>query len=70
MGSKLIQHKYTMLKICPSCKKQVKAIKLDRKRVNVQDSDWQNEIFILGCPECQNVFFYEEVSPFLKEQYK
>ena len=67
MGSKIVQYKYTMDKICPLCKKQVKAIKLERKEVNVQDSDWPNEIFILGCPQCRNVFFHEEVNRFLKE---
>ncbi len=67
MGSKLVLHKYAMDKKCPLCKKQVKAIKLERKEVNVKNSEWQNEIFILGCPECHNVFFHEEVNPFLKE---
>jgi len=67
MGSKIVQYKYTMDKTCPLCKKQVKAIKLERKEVYLQDSDWQNEIFILGCPECSNVFYHEEVNRFLKE---
>lgn len=67
MGSKIITHKYTMDKICPLCKKQVKAIKLERKEVDLKNSEWQNEIQILGCPECHNVFFHEEVNPFLKK---
>ncbi len=70
MGSKLVHHKYTMDKICPLCKKQVKAIIIERKKVSVHDSDWQNEIQTLGCPECRNVFFYEEAHPFMKEQLK
>ena len=64
---KIVSYKYIMDKTCPLCKKQVKAIKLERKEVHVQDYDWQNEIFILGCPECHNVFFHEEVNKFLKE---
>ncbi len=67
MGSILVEYKYTMDKKCPSCKKQVKAIKLNEETVYVQDSDWHNKIQLLGCPECHNVFFHEEINPFLKK---
>ncbi len=67
MGSILMEYKYTMDKTCPLCKKQVKAIKLNSEKAYVKDSHWHNEIQLLGCYECNNVFFHEELNPFLKK---
>ena len=60
MGSKLIHHKYTMDKICPLCEKQVKAIKLNKVQSKIKGSNPPTTFQLLGCPECQNVFYHEE----------
>ena len=70
MGSKIVHHKYTMDKTCPLCKKQVKAVKLNSEDVYIKDYDWKNAFQLLGCPECHNIFYHEEINPFLKELYK
>jgi len=60
MSSKLIAHQYTMDKNCPSCKKQVKAFKLNRVESNIKGSNPPTIFQLLGCPECNNVFYHEE----------
>ena len=49
-----------MDKTCPLCKKQVKAIKLKRLESNIKGSNPPTTFQLLGCPECNNVFYHEE----------
>lgn len=67
MSSKIVHYKHTMDKTCPLCKKQVKAIKLKRVESNIKGSNPPTTFQFLGCPECNNVFYHEEVNRFLKE---
>lgn len=47
---------------CPGCKKKVLAIVFDRNiRIYVNDEDSQKtSFFMLGCPECHNLFYKEK----------
>ena len=60
MDSKLVEYQYTMDKTCPLCEKQVKAIKLNRVESNIKGLNLPTIFQLLGCPECNNVFYHEE----------
>lgn len=47
---------------CPNCKKEVEALRLGCKRLQIRDTPWKNMLNILGCPDCKFVFFQEDES--------
>lgn len=64
---KIITHKYTLEATCPNCNKEVKAIKISREKITLTNTRFENAFHILGCPECKNVFYQEEVNGFVKD---
>jgi len=64
--SKLVSYTPCLKTICPNCNKEVEALKLDIKRLQIKDTPWKNTINILGCTDCRFVFFQEEDSEALR----
>lgn len=60
--AKLVSYTPYLNTICPNCDKEVDALRLDSKRLQIRDTPWKNTIDILGCPVCRFVFFQEEDS--------
>lgn len=59
VGPTIIPIKHTIESNCPGCNKKVKAFVIDRNtRAYMNDDDrFQTQFKILGCPECNNVFY-------------
>ena len=55
----IIPIKHSIESKCPGCKKEVNAFVIDRNiRVYLNEDDRiKTQIKILGCPECNNVFY-------------
>ena len=46
--------------ICPGCKKDIKAIKIENNlRVRMKEGPFKTTIRLLGCPKCKIVFFIQ-----------
>ena len=67
----VVSNSDTLKSVCPTCNKEVEAIKLSyEKQLAPKSYVIYNYIHILGCPECNNVFFNVEINPILKKVQK
>ncbi len=61
-----------MMARCPVCKKQVIAIKINFEGIQPEIFDESDRIQILGCSECNNIFYHMNVRRYYrgKTSYK
>ena len=55
-----------MIARCPVCEERVKAIKINFEDIHPETFYKGDRMQILGCPECNNIFYHRNVRRYYK----